>query len=183
MSILCHSFFHHIFHLFFILNSQYFPASNVTSVSLSTPNFSGYYRNLDFPESGNETSRKNSPLWELLPSNFSWSPIGSRQSNWLANCREACKYDKLERQYKCVARDNYVRIWYWTLLGWTSSDHGDHHDVSFPLSWNRGYDSNRRHSLTSFHETSKINSPLWECYSIPPVREAMGSLYQFTLAR
>ncbi len=24
---------------------------------------------------------ENSPLWELLPSNLSWSPIGSRQSN------------------------------------------------------------------------------------------------------
>ncbi len=29
---------------------------------------------------------------------------------WLANCREACKYDELERQYKCGARDNYVSI-------------------------------------------------------------------------
>ncbi len=57
-----------------------------------------------------ETSQRNSPLWELLPSNLSWSPFGSRESNWLANCREACKYDELERQYKCGARDNYVRI-------------------------------------------------------------------------
>ncbi len=48
-----------------------------------------------------ETSRRKSPIWELLPSNLSWSPIGSRQSNWLANCREACKYDELEKQYKC----------------------------------------------------------------------------------
>ncbi len=37
-----------------------------------------------------------SPLWELLPFNLSWSPIGSRQSKWLANCRKACKYDELE---------------------------------------------------------------------------------------
>ncbi len=37
-------------------------------------------------------------------------------SQWLANCREACKYDELERQYKCSARDNYVRIFFFTLL-------------------------------------------------------------------
>ncbi len=34
----------------------------------------------------------------------------SRQSNWLANCRKACKYDELERQYKCGTRN--VRIFY-----------------------------------------------------------------------
>ncbi len=62
-----------------------------------------------------ETSRIISPLWELLPSNLSWRPIGSRQSKWLANCREACKYE-LERQYKCGVRDNYVRIFFFTLL-------------------------------------------------------------------
>ncbi len=53
---------------------------------------SGYYRNLG-SLSGNETSQRISPLWELLPSNLSWRPIGSRQSKWLANCREACKYE------------------------------------------------------------------------------------------
>ncbi len=58
-----------------------------------------------------ETSQRISPLWELLPSNLSWRPIGSRQSKWLANCREACKYE-LERQYKCGAHDNYVRIFF-----------------------------------------------------------------------
>ncbi len=62
-----------------------------------------------------ETSQRIYPLWELLPSNLSWRPIGSRQSKWLANCREACKYE-LERQYKCGARDNYVRIFFFTLL-------------------------------------------------------------------
>ncbi len=67
-------------------------------------------------------------------------------NNWPI-CREACKYDELERQYKCGARDNYVRIWYWTPLGWTSSDHSD---VSFPLSGNRGYDSNRSVPFRAF---------------------------------
>ncbi len=62
-----------------------------------------------------ETSQRISPLWELLPSNLFWRPIGSRQSKWLANCCEACKYE-LERQYKCGARDNYVRIFFFTLL-------------------------------------------------------------------
>ncbi len=62
-----------------------------------------------------ETSQRISPLWELLPSNLSWRPIGLRQSKWLANCHEACKYE-LERQYKCGARDNYVRIFFFTLL-------------------------------------------------------------------
>ncbi len=70
--------------------------------------------------------------------------------NWLANCRKACKYDELERQYKCRAHDNYVRIWYWTPLGWTSSDHVDHRDVSFPLSGNRGYISNRSVPFRAF---------------------------------
>ncbi len=63
-----------------------------------------------------KTSRKNSPLWELLPSNLSWRPIGSRQSKWLANCRKTCKYDEFERPYKCGAHDNYVRIFFFTLL-------------------------------------------------------------------
>ncbi len=62
-----------------------------------------------------ETSQRISPLWELLPSKLSWRPIGSRQSKWLANCREACKYE-LERQYKCGTHDNYVRIFFFTLL-------------------------------------------------------------------
>ncbi len=52
-----------------------------------------------------ETSRRNSPLWELLPSNLSWSPIGSRQSNLWSK-----QIWQLKRQYKCGARDNYVRI-------------------------------------------------------------------------
>ncbi len=98
---------------------------------------------------------ENSPLWELL----SWSPIGSRQSKWLANCHEACKShantDKLRGSIKCGARDNYVRNGYWTPLSWSSSEHGDLRDVSFPLSGNRGYVSNRRRSLSSFHETSQ----------------------------
>ncbi len=90
---------------------------------------------------------------------------------WLANCREACdrmQYWRARGSIKCGARDNYVRIWYWTPLSWTSSEHGDLRDVSFPLSGNRGYDSNRRSSLSSFHETSRRISPLWERYSIPP---------------
>ncbi len=33
---------------------------------------------------------ENSPLWELLPFQHFWCPFGSRQSKWLANCREVC---------------------------------------------------------------------------------------------
>ncbi len=33
----------------------------------------------------------HSSLWELLPFQPFWSPIGSRQSKWLANCRKVCK--------------------------------------------------------------------------------------------
>ncbi len=73
--------------------------------------------------------------------------VTNNKEPWTLN--EACKYE-LERQYKCGARDNYVRIWYWTPLGWTSSDHGDHRDVSFPLSGNRGYDSNRSVPFRAF---------------------------------
>ncbi len=75
----------------------------------------------------------------------------------------ACKYWRARGSIKCGARDNYVRIWYWTPLSWASSEHGDLLDVSFPLSGNRGYDSNRRRSLSSFHETSRYSR-----YSIPP---------------
>ncbi len=54
-----------------------------------------------------------SPLWELLPFNLSWSPIGSRQSNdWPIVAKHANTASS--RQYKCDARDNYIRIGYWT---------------------------------------------------------------------
>ncbi len=36
-----------------------------------------------------------------------------------------------------------------------SSEHGVYRDVSFPLSGNRGYDSNRSVPLSSCHETSR----------------------------
>ncbi len=53
-----------------------------------------------------------SPLWELLPFNLSWSPIGSRQSNdWPIVAKHANMTSS--RQYKCDARDNYIRIGYW----------------------------------------------------------------------
>ncbi len=45
------------------------------------------------------------PLWELLPSNLSWRPIGSRQS-MTGQLSRSMQYDELERQYKCSARDN-----------------------------------------------------------------------------
>ncbi len=83
----------------------------------NTPCWSHYHLFQQQPtclSSFHETSWRNSLLWELLPSNLSWSPIGSRQSNWLANCREACKYAELDRQYKCRAHDNYIRIFSFT---------------------------------------------------------------------
>ncbi len=49
-----------------------------------------------FPFELSRDITENSPLWELLPFNLSWSPIGSRQSRWLANCRKACNYDEFE---------------------------------------------------------------------------------------
>ncbi len=58
-----------------------------------------------------------SPLWELLPFNLSWSPIGSRQSNdWPIVAKHANTASS--RQYKCDARDNYIRIFYFTLNSW-----------------------------------------------------------------
>ncbi len=58
-----------------------------------------------------------SPLWELLPFNLSWSPIGSRQSNdWPIVAKHANTTSS--RQYKCDARDNYIRIFYFTLNSW-----------------------------------------------------------------
>ncbi len=58
-----------------------------------------------------------SPLWELLPFNLSWSPIGSRQSNdWPIVAKHANMTSS--RQYKCDARDNYIRIFYFTLNSW-----------------------------------------------------------------
>ncbi len=101
----------------------------------------------------------NSPLWELLPFQPFLKSYWLTPVKWLANCREVCtshaNTDKLRGSIKCGARDNYVRIGYWTPLSWSCSEHGDLRDVSFPLSGNRGYDSNRRRSLSSFHETSQ----------------------------
>ncbi len=58
-----------------------------------------------------------SPLWELLPFNLSWSPIGSRQSNdWPIVAKHANMTSS--RQYKCDAHDNYIRIFYFTLNSW-----------------------------------------------------------------
>ncbi len=102
---------------------------------------------------------ENSPLWELLPFQPFLKSYWLTPVKWLANCREVCtshaNTDKLRGSIKCGARDNYVRIGYWTPLSWSCSEHGDLRDVSFPLSGNRGYDSNRRRSLSSFHETSR----------------------------
>ncbi len=53
----------------------------------------------------------------LLPFNLSWSPIGSRQSNdWPIVAKHANTASS--RQYKCDARDNYIRIFYFTLNSW-----------------------------------------------------------------
>ncbi len=82
------------------------------------------------------------------------------------------------RQYKCGARDNYVRIWYWTPISWTSSDHGDYRDVSFPLSGNRGYDSNRRRSLIELSQDITEKFSVMGTIFNPAVRVATGSLYK-----
>ncbi len=52
---------------------------------------------------------------EFLRYGNSFPPTFPEDLLGLANCREACKY-KFERQYKCGARDNYVRIFFFTLL-------------------------------------------------------------------
>ncbi len=84
----------------------------------------------------------------------------------------------MTRQYKCGARDNYVRIWYWTPLSWMSSNHGDYRDVSFPLLGNRGYDSNRRRSLIELSRNITEKLSIMGTIFNPAVREAMGSLYK-----
>ncbi len=51
---------------------------------------------------------ENSPLWELLPFNLSWSPIGSRSpDDWPIVAKHANMMSS--RQYKCDARDNNVQ--------------------------------------------------------------------------
>ncbi len=62
-----------------------------------------------------ETSRRILRYGNSFPPTFP-EYLLAHASQWLANCREACKYDELERQYKCSARDNYVRIFFFTLL-------------------------------------------------------------------
>ncbi len=121
-------------------------------------NVSGYYRNLGSLRAGTrhhgEFSVMGTPSFQPFLKSYWLTPV-----KWLANCHEVCtshaNTDKLRGSIKCGARDNYVRIGYWTLLSWSCSEHGDLRDVSFPLSGNRGYDSNRRRSLSSFYETSR----------------------------
>ncbi len=70
----------------------------------------------------------------------------------------------------------------WTPLGWTSSDHGDHRDVSFPLSGNRGYHSNRSvpfQAVTRHHGDYSVMGTLFN----PAVREATDSLNQIHSAK
>ncbi len=70
----------------------------------------------------------------------------------------------------------------WTPLGWTSSDHGDHRDVSFPLSGNRGYHSNRSvpfQAVTRHHGDYSVMGTLFN----PAVREATDSLNQLHSAK
>ncbi len=72
---------------------------------------------------------ENSPLWELLPfltflMSFWLTPV--QMTGQLSRSMQlTCKYWQAERQYKCGECDNYVRIWYWTLLSWWSSEHGE----------------------------------------------------------
>lgn len=63
-------------------------------------------------------------LRELLSVHISWSPIGSCQTNWLANCCEVCKLhantDELGRQYKMQCMWQSVRIFSF-MLAYVSS--------------------------------------------------------------
>ncbi len=67
----------------------------------------------------------------------------------------------------------------WTPLGWTSSDHGDHRDVSFPLSGNRGYHSNRSvpfQAVTRHHGDYSVMGtpslqPFLKTYWLTPVND------------
>ncbi len=136
---------------------------------------SGYYRNLGSLRAGTRHHGEFSVMGNSFPPTFP-EDLLAHASQWLANCREAYKYDELERQYKCSAHDNYVRIWYWTPLGWTSSDHGDHRDVSFPLS---GYNSNRSVPFRASTDITE-NSPLWERYSIPPWERLRSACTSYT---
>ncbi len=72
---------------------------------------------LKFPIELSRDITEISPLWELLPFNLSWSPIGSRQSNdWPIVAKHANTTSS--SQYKCDARDTYIRIFYFTLNSW-----------------------------------------------------------------
>ncbi len=170
--------------MFFLASKGYSRvSSSTTSFSLQRrafvppwPKRSGYCRNLGSLRAGTRHHGEFSVMGNSFPPTFP-EYLLAHASQWLANCREACKYDELERQYKCSARDKYVRIWYWTPLGWTSSDHGDHRDVSFPLSGNRGYDSNRSVPFRAFTRHHGEFSAMGTLFN-PAVREATVSLYQ-----
>ncbi len=82
------------------------------------------------------------------------------------------------RQYKCEARNNYVGLWYWTPISWTSSDHGDYRDVSFSLTGNWGFDDNRRRSLIELPQDITEKFSVMGTIFNPAVREATGSLYK-----
>ncbi len=66
---------------------------------------SGYYGNLGSLKAGTRHHGDYSVMGNSFPPTFP-EDLLAHASQWLANCREACKYDELERQYKCSARDN-----------------------------------------------------------------------------
>ncbi len=73
-----------------------------------------------FPLELSRDITENSPLWELLPFQPFLKSYWLTPVKWLANCREVCtshaNTDKLRGSIKCGARDNYVRIFSFTLL-------------------------------------------------------------------
>ncbi len=75
---------------------------------------------LQFPLELSRDITENSPLWELLPFQPFLKSYWLTPVKWLANCCEVCtshaNTGKLRGSIKCGARDNYVRIFSFTLL-------------------------------------------------------------------
>ncbi len=145
-------------------------------------NRSGYYRNFGSLRAGTRHHGEFLRYGNSFPPTFPEDLLAHASPNdWPI----VAKHANTSSRGSINARDNYVRIWYWMPLGWTSSDHGDHRDVSFPLSGNRGYDSNRsvpfraftRHHREFLRYGFTINQFLRMLFN-PAVREATGSLYQ-----
>ncbi len=102
------------------------------------------------------------------------------KSYWLTPVQMTGQLSRMQimtssRQYKCRARNNYVRIWYWTPISWTSSDHGDYRDSR---SRSQGTEFTIVTGDVPYRAFTLLKLSVMGMIFNPAVREARGSLYK-----